>query len=73
MSTKNISKIMVLARKNLNGLPARSEMASAVMHNDAGDYERAQKRALESLRLSVGDKHKDYKRALQLSGDPATL
>lgn len=61
-----IDKILNLARKNLGGnmeSSARVCLEDAISLYDAGEYEAAKKRAIDSLRYSVGIFHADYKRA----------
>lgn len=57
-------KILALARKNLGSNDsARLCMEDAMRNFDASDYVGAQKRAIDSLRHSVGIFHSDYIRA----------
>lgn len=63
----NASKIITLARKHVgNGAvmesSARLCLGDALNYNDAGMFDLAKKRAIDSLRYSVGIFH-DYKRA----------
>lgn len=60
------NQTIILARKNLGGemeSSARLCLADAVALQDAGNLEDAKRRALDSLRYSVGVFHKDYIRA----------
>lgn len=60
------NQTIILARKNLGGemeSSARLCLADAVALQDAGNLEAAKRRAIDSLRYSVGVFHKDYIRA----------
>lgn len=62
----NLDTILALARKHLGGEMERSArvcLADAIGLRNAGDHEAAEKRALDSLRYSVGAFHEDYIRA----------
>lgn len=64
----NTHKVIALARKNVNATPAnelraRLFLADAVNLYNKGDFEHAKKRAIDSLRCSVGIFHADYKKA----------
>lgn len=62
----NAEKTIILARKHLGGdmeSSARLCLADAISLYDKGDTEYAKKRALESLRYSIGILHPDYKKA----------
>lgn len=58
-------EVMRLARKHvsLGGAIARLCLTDAVAHEYEGNFDNARKRALDSLRYSVGILHADYKRA----------
>lgn len=62
----NTDKILILARRHIGSgsmeSSARLCLADAVALSDAGDHEAAARRALASLRYSVGIFHADYKR-----------
>lgn len=64
MTTENA---VILARKHASltpgGSSARVCLADAVALKDEGKLEDAKKRAVDSLRYSVGVFHPDYKRA----------
>ena len=61
-------KVIALARKNVNATPANESSArfcleDAVNLYNKANFEHAKKRALDSLRYSVGIFHADYKKA----------
>lgn len=60
------NKVLILARKNIGGAmesSARLCLADVIALTITGDYEAAKRRALDSLRYSVGLSHADYKKA----------
>ena len=63
----NVNNVIVLARRHIgNGTmesSARLCLADAVAKFDNGDFDAAKRRALDSLRFSVGVFHKDFERA----------
>ena len=64
----NTHKVIALARKNVGANPtnessARLCLEDAVNLYDRADFEPAKKRAIDSLRYSVGIFHADYKKA----------
>lgn len=64
----NTHKVIVLAHKNLrNGAAMESSaemcLTDAIALYENGDYGSAKRRALDSLKYSVGILHADYKRA----------
>ena len=61
-------KVIALARKNVNATPANESSARFCLEDAVNLYnkansEHAKKRALDSLRYSVGIFHADYKKA----------
>ena len=64
----NTDQVLILARKHLgNGAAMESSarlcLEDAVLHTAMGDLDSAKKRAIDSLRYSVGVFHKDYIKA----------
>ena len=64
----NTHKVIALARKNVGANPtnessARLCLEDAVNLYNKADFEHAKKRAIDSLRYSVGIFHADYKKA----------
>jgi len=63
-----VDQIIILARKNLGGVmesSARLCLEDAINLRDAGKYDYAIKRAICSLKYSVGVFHADYKKAIK--------
>ena len=63
-----LEQIIILARKNLGGdmeSSARLCLEDAINLRDAGKYDYAAKRAINSLAYSVGVFHPDYQRAVK--------
>ena len=61
-----LDQVLAMARKHLGGdmeSSARLCLADAIALRDAGDYEHAKKRALDSLSYSIGILHADYAKA----------
>jgi hypothetical protein len=59
-------QVLALARKHIGGAmesSARLCMADAIALHDAGNIPAALRRAVDSLRFSVGVFHQDFKRA----------
>ena len=64
----NTQKVIALARKNVGANPANESSAClclvhAVCLYVNADFKQAKKRAIDSLRYSVGIFHADYKKA----------
>ena len=64
----NTDEVIALARKNVganraNESSARLCLEDAVNLYNKADFEHAKKRAIDSLRYSVGIFHSDYKKA----------
>ena len=67
-SDMNTHKVIALARKNVDATPANESSArlcleDAVNLYNKADFKHAKKRAIDSLRYSVGIFHADYKKA----------
>jgi hypothetical protein len=64
----NADQIIILARKNIGGVmesSARLCLEDAINLRDSGKYDYAAKRAIDSLKYSVGVFHADYKKAVK--------
>lgn len=61
----NTNEVIILARKNATNDSARLCLSDAVELQAAGKLDDAKRRALDSLKHSVGVFHADFKRAVK--------